>query len=102
MGPRSHAVLPMQEGIFVWPGWDRLWRTPFAPGRTRRACDVSIMNTPNLGTACFASKASSYCISDEIRIPERIEIGADPGLQFELAGPRGKLFFGPKKTMDGI
>ncbi|MFL6513919.1 MAG: ATP-dependent 6-phosphofructokinase [Chthoniobacterales bacterium] len=60
------------------------------------------MNTPNLGTACFASKASSYCISDEVRIPERIEIGADPGLQFEVAGPRGKLFFDPKKTIAGI
>jgi len=60
------------------------------------------MNTPNLGTACFASKACSYCVSDDVRIPERIEVGADPGLQFELAGPRQKLFFDPAKTCAGI
>jgi 6-phosphofructokinase 1 len=59
------------------------------------------MNTPNLGQAQFAS-ALSHTVSDELRIPERIEIGADPGLQFELAGPRGHLFFDPKQTCAGI
>jgi 6-phosphofructokinase 1 len=59
------------------------------------------MNTPTLGEPRFAS-ARSHTISDEIRIPERIEIGAEPGLQFELAGPRAKLFFDPKQTRAGI
>ncbi len=60
-----------------------------------------IMNTPTLGEARFASKLT-HTISDEVRIPERIEIGAEPGLQFELAGPRAKLFFDGKKTRAGI
>src|SRR6476469_9674616 len=59
------------------------------------------MNTPTLGEARFASK-KSHTTSDEVRIPERIEIGADPGIQFELAGPRAKLFFDPKQTRAGI
>jgi 6-phosphofructokinase 1 len=59
------------------------------------------MNTPTLGDARFNSKRS-HTISDDVRIPERIEIGADPGLQFELAGPRAKLFFDAKKTCAGI
>ena len=50
------------------------------------------MNTPTLGEARFAS-SKSHTTSDDIRIPERIEVGADPGIQFELAGPRAKLFF---------
>src|SRR5688500_6501552 len=60
------------------------------------------METPTLGEACFPSKASRYTVSEDVRIPERIEIGADPGLQFELAGPRAKLFFDPAKTRAGI
>ena len=59
------------------------------------------MNTPSLGEARFASKLT-HTISDDVRIPERIEIGAEPGLQFELAGPRAKLFFEAKKTRAGI
>jgi 6-phosphofructokinase 1 len=59
------------------------------------------MNTPTLGEARFPSKLS-HTISDDVRVPERIEIGAEPGLQFELAGPRAKLFFDPKKTRAGI
>lgn len=59
------------------------------------------MQTPILGEARFASR-KSHTISDEIRVPERIEIGAEPGLQFELAGPREKLFFDPKQTRAGI
>src|SRR4029077_13461963 len=54
-----------------------------------------------LGEPRFAS-GRSHTISDDLRIPERIEIGAEPGLQFELAGPRAKLFFDPKQTRAGI
>src|SRR3954463_8882990 len=59
------------------------------------------MLTPTLGEACFDSRRS-HTISEDVRIPERIEIGAEPGLQFELAGPRAKLFFDPKQTRAGI
>jgi 6-phosphofructokinase 1 len=59
------------------------------------------MNIPILGEARFSSRLS-HTISDDVRIPERIEIGAEPGLHFELAGPRAKLFFDPKKTRAGI
>ena len=59
------------------------------------------MNTRMLGEARFANRLS-HTISDDVRIPERIEIGADPGLQFELAGPREKLFFDAKKTRASI
>lgn len=59
------------------------------------------MNTSTLGQARFASRLS-HTISDDVRIPEQIEIGAEPGLQFELAGPREKLFFDSKKTRAGI
>jgi 6-phosphofructokinase 1 len=59
------------------------------------------MNCPNLGEPRFASP-SSYTIGDDIRIPERIENGSDPGIPFELAGPRAKIFFEPKKTRAGI
>lgn len=59
------------------------------------------MNAPSLGEARFTS-LRTHTISDDIRIPERIEIGADPGLHFELAGPREKLFFNPADTRAGI
>ncbi|HEY2799196.1 MAG TPA: hypothetical protein VGI85_01260 [Chthoniobacterales bacterium] len=59
------------------------------------------MQTPILGEARFASM-ESHTISDDVRIPERTEIGAGPGLQFELAGPRAKLFFDPNETRAGI
>ncbi len=59
------------------------------------------MNTPNLGTPCFQSPLKSH-VSDDIRIPERIEAGADPGHLFEMAGPRAQLFFDPPKTRAGI
>jgi hypothetical protein len=39
------------------------------------------MNTPTLGKACFTSRLG-HTINDDVRIPERIEIGAEPGLQF--------------------
>jgi len=44
------------------------------------------MNITVLGEACFQSPLKNR-ISDQIRIPEQIEIGVDPGLQFELADP---------------
>jgi 6-phosphofructokinase 1 len=59
------------------------------------------MNAPTLGEARFPSKLS-HTISDAVRVPERIEIGTEPGLQFELAGPREKLFFDAKNTRAGI
>ena len=59
------------------------------------------MQAPNLGEPRFNS-ARSHTIHEEIRIPERIEIGAEPGVQFEQAGPRAKLFFDAKKTRAGI
>src|SRR5216110_1338165 len=59
------------------------------------------MQTPILGEARFAS-TQSHTVSDDVRIPERIEVGAEPGLQFELAGPRSKIFFDAKQTRAGI
>jgi 6-phosphofructokinase 1 len=59
------------------------------------------MNTPNLGQARFASRLT-HTISDERLVPEHLELGAEPGLSFELAGPRAKLFFDPKKTKAAI
>lgn len=59
------------------------------------------MNTPTLGKPRFASKLT-HTVDDDVRVPERIEVGAKPGLQFELAGPRMKIFFDPKKTRAGI
>ena len=59
------------------------------------------MNCPCLGEASFNSH-TTHPVGDDIRIPERIEVGAEPGFQFELAGPRAKLFFDPKQTRAGI
>jgi 6-phosphofructokinase 1 len=59
------------------------------------------MKTPTLGEPRFDSSLS-HTINDDIRVPERIEIGADPGLEFEVAGPRSKLFFDAKRTRAGI
>jgi 6-phosphofructokinase 1 len=59
-------------------------------------------NTPSLGEARFSSRAGRHSVSDDVRIPEHIEVGADPGLQFELAGPRARLFFDGKNTRAGI
>src|ERR1043165_4617136 len=60
-----------------------------------------MMEVSTLGPPVFASRAS-HTVSDDVRIPERIEIGAEPGLQFELAGARVKLIFDPKKTRSAI
>jgi len=59
------------------------------------------MNVPTLGETRFGSR-STHAVSDDVRVPEHIEIGADPGHQFEIAGPRAKLFFDPAKTRAGI
>jgi 6-phosphofructokinase 1 len=59
------------------------------------------MESHLLGEPRIVSKRT-HPVSDEVRIPERIEIGAEPGLEFEQAGPRAKLFFDPKKTRAGI
>ncbi len=59
------------------------------------------METSTLGEPRFDS-GKSHTIGDEVRIPEHIEIGADPGLQFELSGPREKIFFNPEQTRAAI
>lgn len=59
------------------------------------------MNTPTLGEARYVSRFS-HTIDDDIRIPERIDVGSDPGHTFEVAGPRAKLFFDAKQTCAGI
>jgi len=63
------------------------------------------MNITLLGEARFPSPIRRP-VSDTLRVPEFIlqENGAPaaPGLQFELAGPRPKLFFDPKQTRAGI
>jgi 6-phosphofructokinase 1 len=59
------------------------------------------MKTPTLGKPRFASRLA-HAIDDRIRIPERIEVDAKQGLEFELAGPRARIFFDPKKTRAGI
>jgi 6-phosphofructokinase 1 len=59
------------------------------------------MNSPTLGAARFPTKYTNT-VSDEIRIPQNIEVGSEPGFRFELAGPREKLFFEGKQTRAGI
>ncbi len=59
------------------------------------------MQTPTLGEARIASRLT-HTVSDQVRIPEHVEIGAEPGLQFEQAGPRAKIFFDPRETRAGI
>ena len=58
--------------------------------------DISILGTPRFDSP------KHRATSDTIRIPERIEIGSDPGLLFELAGPRAKIYFDPKQTRAAI
>jgi 6-phosphofructokinase 1 len=59
------------------------------------------MNPPTLGQPRFSSNLT-HTMSDDVRIPERIEVGVEPGLQFELAGPRAKLFFDGRETRAAI
>jgi len=59
------------------------------------------MNAPVLGLARFDS-CRTHVVSDDLRIPEHIERQAAPGLEFELAGPRGRLYFEAARTRAGI
>jgi len=63
---------------------------------------LTLMETPTLGEAKFSPRSVRHVVSDDIRIPQHIEVGANPGLQFEEAGPRSKLFFDPAKTKAAI
>ncbi|MGV3532287.1 MAG: ATP-dependent 6-phosphofructokinase [Chthoniobacteraceae bacterium] len=61
------------------------------------------MQTPSLGEPRFPSPLkNTLTVSDGVHIPERIESGAEPGLHFELAGPREALFFDPTQVRAGI
>lgn len=59
------------------------------------------MITPMLGEPRFASPRT-HTVADDLRVPEHITVGADPGYAFELAGPRARLYFDPKHTRAGI
>lgn len=63
------------------------------------------MNVTTLGEARFPSPIS-HAVSDQVRVPVHILRGLDnlpdTNLEFELAGPRAKLFFDPKHTRAGI
>ncbi len=63
------------------------------------------MNITHLGEATFPSPIKRS-ISDDLRVPEHIVHNINSttttGLQFELAGPREKLFFDPAQTRAGI
>lgn len=63
------------------------------------------MNITLLGNANFLSPIKRT-VSDNLRVPEHIihksNIKLDDGLQFELAGPREKIYFDPKETRAGI
>lgn len=59
------------------------------------------MNVPTLGTPRLASPLDRT-VPDDLRIPERIELGSDPGITFEVAGPRDKLYFDPRETRAAI
>jgi 6-phosphofructokinase 1 len=63
------------------------------------------MNIDSLGDPRFKSPVVRS-IDEDTRVPEKILIDpkfpAVPGFQFELAGPRSKLFFDPKETCAGI
>jgi 6-phosphofructokinase 1 len=63
------------------------------------------MNIVHLGEAKFPSPAL-HVIDDEARVSEHIvHLAGEPardGLEFELAGPRAKLFFDPPNTRAGI
>jgi 6-phosphofructokinase 1 len=63
------------------------------------------MNITHLGEAIYDSPITRT-ISENLRLPERVvhEIDStfDTSLEFELAGPREKLYFDPSKTRAGI
>ncbi len=61
--------------------------------------------TTSLGEARFASPCQG-AVSEQARVPARLihdpAAPPEPDLWFELAGPRAKLFFEPKRTRAGI
>jgi 6-phosphofructokinase 1 len=63
------------------------------------------MNLTLLGEPRFASPIRRT-VRDALRLPEQIlldpQVPPSTGLQFELAGPRPRLFFDPAKTRAGI
>ena len=63
------------------------------------------MNITHLGESTFNSPIGRT-VSDKLRVPEHIIYNKDSsinvGLEFELAGPREKLFFDPESTKAGI
>ena len=63
------------------------------------------MNITHLGEATFPSPVKRS-INDDLRVPEHIihfkNSTSNTGLEFELAGPREKLYFDPQKTRAGI
>lgn len=63
------------------------------------------MTISHLGKALINSPVK-HVVNDELRIPENIFQGVDGSrdneLLFELAGPRAKIYFDPKKTKAGI
>lgn len=62
---------------------------------------ASSTGSPSLGIATYPSHRT-HTTSDDIRIPERIELGVEAGQSFELAGPRASLFFNPVETRAAI
>jgi 6-phosphofructokinase 1 len=63
------------------------------------------MSIMTLGAARFPSPKHQF-VRDDLRVPALIVKGApaspDDGIEFEVAGPREKLFFDPAKTRAGI
>ncbi len=66
---------------------------------------MAIMNITSLGEARFASPLPFH-ISDKARVVFKVIVDPDAPqseeMLFEVAGPREKLFFDPKKTRAGI
>jgi 6-phosphofructokinase 1 len=62
------------------------------------------MNVTTLGEARFPSPIL-HAVDERVRVPFRILKGVSPSdceLEFEVAGPRAKLFFDPQQTRAGI
>ena len=62
------------------------------------------MNVTTLGEARFPSPIP-HAVDEQVRVPFHILKGPAPAesdLEFELAGPRAKLFFDPQQTRAGI
>jgi 6-phosphofructokinase 1 len=76
------------------------------PGHRPFTClDATCMNIPVLGSPQFPSPIART-VDDNLRLPEIIvrdpNDPAPPGLQFEVAGPRARLFFDPPRTRAAI